>query len=511
MTSTDVSTEKLSTEAMTDNSELIGSRRLTLLLYAFGALTFMLCLGMGLNRYFDHDEFEALHTSWLLWIGDQPYVDFIQHHHLFVHYLLTPLFSVFGETTDVVVAARILSFVGLLLMAFATYRLTFEVSENRSMSLAAGVLLPAWVLFTTKAVEVRPDTPQTLLIIVGLVFVMRHDRLKDRYSLALAGVAFGLALIFLQKAAIPIILVALILLLRLFMGKLKWTDIGAIVAAGTLTLLPAVIFIALSNGLDVYWFWNFTYNNVYYDLRGIETYKLINNIRFIISMNTPLALLIPFAFMKRDRRLLELTFFAVGIFAFAVLTGRHNLQYYMPAFPVLSVLAGIGLLRLLSLRLPYAKALGYTLLVLSFVRPAINYGYNASFSNEDRLGKIAYVNEVARPDARVYDGNILFNIFRRDIDFLWYMVVPPYQAAQTLALLNDYDYDIYARIEEHMPDIIQVYNPNKPEDPPYLDASEPIISENYVPSPSYDGLYLLDDPELLRRESAYSSTVTERD
>jgi hypothetical protein len=32
-------------------------------------------------RFFDHDEFEYLHTTWYLQQGDLPYRDFYQNHH----------------------------------------------------------------------------------------------------------------------------------------------------------------------------------------------------------------------------------------------------------------------------------------------------------------------------------------------------------------------------------------------------------------------------------------------
>ena len=470
-------------------------------------VTFGLHLAMSLNRYFDHDEFEALHSSWLLWIGDRPYVDFIQHHHLLIHYLLTPLFSLFGADNDVIVAARVLNYVGLLLMGYLTYHLALELGSDKLTGLAAATFLPLWILYGVKAVELRPDVPMNVFTLLGLVLVTRHARLRDHYSLPLAGVAFAVALAFLQKAAIPILLVGAILLVRLFIKDLKLAGLGAIILAGTLALLPFALGVYLTSGFELYWLYNYTYNNVYYDLRGIETFKLTSNIRYAVVINTPLALLLPFAFLKPSRRHFELLFYAAGVLGFAVLTGRHNMQYYMLAFPVVSVFAALGLRELFRRRVRFASATALLLLVPGVVRPLINYAYAATYSGAPRLAKIDYVNQVARPDARVYDGNILFNVFRRDVDFLWYMVVPPYKAPETMAIIADYDYDVYARIEERRPDIIQVYNPNK-DNLAYLDAEQPVIRDNYLPSQAYDGLYLLNDPEVLSRERDYLGTLS---
>ena len=90
---------------------------LTLLVGALLALSLTLLFFMSVNRFFDHDEFEAMHTTWKMYQGQDIYTDFIQHHHPFMYYTLLPLYALFGSTTDVLIAARVFIFFQLVSLA----------------------------------------------------------------------------------------------------------------------------------------------------------------------------------------------------------------------------------------------------------------------------------------------------------------------------------------------------------------------------------------------------------
>ena len=52
----------------------------------FLALTFAL----SMFRFFDADEMEHVHSTWHVLHGAVPYVDFFQHHHPLLWYVLAP-------------------------------------------------------------------------------------------------------------------------------------------------------------------------------------------------------------------------------------------------------------------------------------------------------------------------------------------------------------------------------------------------------------------------------------
>ena len=96
---------------------------------------------MSLNRFFDHDEFEAMHTTWKMFQGGEIYTDFIQHHHPFMYYTLLPLYAIFGGTTDVLIAARVFIFFQLAGMLLLTYLIAFEVYRDRLIALTGTLFL----------------------------------------------------------------------------------------------------------------------------------------------------------------------------------------------------------------------------------------------------------------------------------------------------------------------------------------------------------------------------------
>ena len=51
--------------------------------------------------FFDLDEFEHLHASWLVSIGKIPYVDFFEHHNPLMWYITSPLFYIYENNVNI--------------------------------------------------------------------------------------------------------------------------------------------------------------------------------------------------------------------------------------------------------------------------------------------------------------------------------------------------------------------------------------------------------------------------
>ena len=447
------------------------------LLAASVALLFM----GSLNRFFDHDEFEAMHTAWYIFQGERIYEDFIQHHFPLLHYLLVPLYAVFGSTTETIIAARVAMFFNVLGMLVATYLIALEVYRKHLVAVVGTLFLTLITLFTAKAIEIRPDTPQSLFVFLGTYLVLRAFRTRARWTFILGGVCFGVAFLFLQKAVIFLGLVGLVMLARVWSRKLKFSEVVLFSAAAVAPVLPFVLYLFATKTLDTFIFWNFTYNSFYYTLRGWEYEKLVRNLGAVYKLNGVVILLFATTlFLLRKRRLeWELIFLIAGVAGFTLLSGRHNPQYYMLAFPFVAILAAKGL----ATGLGRHKALAAFVLIFAFAGPAEQmFSRVVTPSNAGQLAKIQYVLDLTDEDDYIYDGNIWFNLFRRDIDFIWYMAGPPYKARETLAALLDYDYNIYESIERFEPKVISDFG--------IENMGDPRIANHYVRSPEYDDLYI---------------------
>jgi hypothetical protein len=96
------------------------------------------------------------------------------------------------------------------------------------------------------------------------------------------------------------------------------------------------------------------------------------------------------------------------------------------------------------------------------------------------MAKLAYVHEVAGPDDYVYDGNLYFNVFRKDVDFLWYSTEPNLML-EPLQALTGYRYDPYELIERYEPKVISDLR---------IDVTDPRIAAHYEPVPQYPHMYV---------------------
>ena len=448
------------------------------------AASLVLLLFTSLGREFDHDEFEALHTAWKLWRGERIYEDFIQHHHPFTHYLLLPLYRLFGADLAVLSAARLLVFANLVALLLLTSLIAAEVYGDRLNAALSALLLSVTGLFIFKAIEIRPDVFQSSLGLLSLLLVVRFFRLRDRRLMVMGGVAAGLSILFLQKGIVFTGLVGFVLLGRWLWSYPRGRDIkfsDGLLFAGSVVgaVLPYALFLLVSGRLPTFVFYNYTFNTLYYDLRGYELGKLLGNAMTLFSQNTPVVLLfaVTLLLLPKGRLEWELVFLAAGVLGFAVATGRHNPQYYLLVWPLASVLAARGLTegfrgRLAALTLVFAVA------------PPLARGLSVALepTNRAQLAEIAYVLNVTDEDDYVYDGNITFNLFRRDVDFVWYLAGSPYKAVQTLAALRGYDYDVLRAIERYRPAVISTFG--------ISDLTDPRIARHYAPSARYPHLYL---------------------
>ena len=472
-----------SQQAPTVSSEpVVRSRLLFILAWVLLGVSVALLFLMSLNRFFDHDEFEAMHTTWKMFSGQEIYTDFIQHHHPFTYYTLLPLYTFFGGTTDVLIAARVVIFAFLAAMLTLTYLIAWELYQKHLTAVLGTLFLSFTSLFTAKAIEIRPDVPQALLGLLGVYLIVRFFRTRSQWLLVVSGLVFGVSILYLQKGIVFAGLVGLVLLGRWLFGRdIKFAQ--GLIFAGSVVLgvLPYVLYLLLSGEFQTFVFWNFTYNTLYYQLRGWEASKLVTNFNNLYTTNSLILLFfaVNMLFLRKRRLEWELLFLAAGVFGFTLLSGRQNPQYYLLIFPFVAVLATRGFTDVLSAR---KRVAALTLLFIAFI-PLVNQTRSALlYTSAPQLAKIQYVLDLTGPDDYVYDGNIFFNLFRRDVDFIWFMAGEPYKAAETLAVLKDYDYNVYRAIAAYKPKVISSFGIGN--------MNDPRIANHYVQSPEYDDLFI---------------------
>jgi hypothetical protein len=173
------------------------------------------------HRALDLDEFEHAHAAWSVSHGLLPYRDFFEHHPPAFYLLAAPLFGDPAVATNVAAAARALTlaraamWVITVLSVIAVYRIGVLVHGRLAGALAA-LLLATSSQFLESMLEFRPDVPAVLCLVAAILGVIGPDERdassRRRMQLFAAGVAFGAALLFTQKAifAAPGLMLALL-------------------------------------------------------------------------------------------------------------------------------------------------------------------------------------------------------------------------------------------------------------------------------------------------------------
>lgn len=430
---------------------------------------------MALQRDFDHDEFEAIKSTWKMFTGETIYVDFFQHHPPFFYYLLTPLISLLGESRTTLYAARVLMLgftLGILVMVHNVARLLF----SRRVAAVSVLFLLSITMFVGKAIEVRPDVPQTFFGLLSLWLIYRFFDSGRKGLLMLSALFLGLGFLVLQKIIFLILLVHLVLIYRVVRKQLRWSSLVQFSA-----LLLAVwggycFYLAYKGEFAQYWFFNFEFNmaSTGYSLRQAKVLiKYIAGFSGIVSLGLLLGL-----FAARTQPQRELAVMAVSLLGFAACYRAQWAQYYMPALPLVAIIAAAG-----WETVAHRHGLAALACLVAVALPSsAHYVYEAfARTNHWQLARIEYVLEHTNASDYVYDGDITFNLFRKDIDFFWYSVSER-ELLSKYKRLTGYRYDIYELIDKYEPKIISNYGID--------DVHHPVIQNYYRKDPVHKNLYL---------------------
>lgn len=436
------------------------------------AVSFCLALWSSLYRDFDHDEFEALHAAWLVFSGQTVYVDFFQHHHFLLYYLLAPLFSVFGEDVGVIMAARFISLgllLGIVWMSYKIARLVYD----RETALASAFLLSTTFMFIDKAIEIRPDVPFVFMALVSVWLLLRYRVSKKLGQLGASAAALFVAFLFLQKAVFFGIVIGIVFLYESYRRRFGWREYA--VFGGTFAVLLGgfIGYVSSAFGWTEYLFLNWELNTQL--LNGFPFYKYL--LRSVAQ--SPVFWLLFLAgllIMIRRRTGDVIALFAVGLLGSVVLVKSPFPQYFLMSLPFVAMVAA-GALIAMTRRWP-RSAVALMAISVAWSVGSVWYMWK---SNDQQLAKIEYVLAETGPEDRVYDGDAQFNIFRKDIDYFWFSVKPKTGNLTAYRLMREYSYDPYQSISEKQPKVIS---------DSFIRMKEPAVAEHYTRSPLFKDIYI---------------------
>jgi len=422
------------------------------------------------NRSFDHDEFEHIHSAWLLLEGQIPYTDFFQHHNGLLWILIAPIIAVFGETVTAIFAVRVFTFLILLGTAFITYKSVKTMTGSVKCALFTLLWLFVTDIFHAKSIEVRPELPQTFFIMLSFYFLINYLQLGQKVKdLSLSFLSVSIAFVFIQKTAFYIAAYCAVLFIIFITKKLPIKTFLKATPWALLPLIASLAYLLASGSLNDYWITNWPLNLKWIGSSSpgkVDALVVFHIVTLVIGM------LISFGyiFMLKKKPLLALAGF-LGLIQFfaAIATGKYLKQYFYPVIFFFSIV-GADLFFIIYHNVkkrykPAALTILTCLLLLSPLFPlngSIKLLYSKYGNNSQQINRIDYVLKNTTKNDFVYDGDIQFNVFRKDLHYFWFSVKPgagleSYQKN----IGNKYDdYDIYKLIDEKKPKFISDHSLN---------------------------------------------------
>jgi len=430
----------------------------------------------SLNRVFDNDEFEAIHSAWKIAQGQTIFVDFFQHHHPFLYYLLVPIIKLFGATITTLLAARLLMLSMVFAMGMVTYFLARTIF-NKQAALISLFVLYAYHIFVIKAIEIRPDVPMVLFGMIALLFLFTYLKQRSFWQLIISALSLGVSFLFLQKAIFFMFFVGIALLIDVIR---KQTSIAHLLQYGVLTIVPILAYLAyllFTNTFREYFIFNWILNMRYggYD-------PPTPAILYSFS-KTPLTyLLYAIALMFYLKKPLEkyFGFISLGLFASVLLYRLPYQQYLLPATLPIAILVAHSICSFFAKYSQKQFLIPGMILVMSLF-PTTAYLKRIFFqNNKPQIKKIRYVASILDKNDYVHDFNLSaysWNLYWNDLDFFWFSPAMLHRYQK----FSGYKYDQYKLIKKLKPKLIGEKS---------LEPAHPVIQQHYRRSKRFNDIFV---------------------
>ena len=432
------------------------------------------------NRNFDVDEIEHLHTGWKILQGQQIFVDFFQHHHPFLHYLLAYIITIFGETTDTIFAGRYVMALMMVGILTVTYLLSIRIFKSAEIGIISMILTVTVVSFYMKSIEVRPDVPQALTGLLSIYFLFTFYDKKSTSSLIASAVFLAVSYLFLQKTIILILIIGLFLLYDLIRKRIGFREV--LIYAGTflICISPYYLYLLISGSYKEYFVMNWLINLSYPQEVRISTFigqTLREN--FITGALYFLGI-IKLVRMDNQRRFVLLS---LSLFISILILMIPWRQYFIMVIPLIAIIASYTIYSISKNKLVRIIVLIAAIFIPIFVV------HNGLFKMNNKkqsvqIDRINYVLSITNENDKIYDPRCLFNLYREDIDYFWFCTGKN-TCLDIYRKLNGYEYDIYDLIAKEKPKVVSTLYIN--------DLNNENIRNNYEASDYYDDILIRKD------------------
>lgn len=246
-------------------------------------------------RSFNPDEFQHVHAAWSVARGQTLYRDFFEHHHPVTAWALAvplrnrPVEHDFASAWSFLINAR-RGFYALNLLTLLGAAFLARGLWGRGGVVAAAFLAGAMV-FWENGVEIRPDVPGALLVLLAALTQFRAGRRNEGLGFFISGLLWGAALGVSPKAVFPAIGAAIPLALGprnlpLPERRRGWR-LACLWVAGTVLVLGATALVLTAQGaLSAFWSYGVKWNLGYASRfgPGPAFFRLLRDTPLVIAL-----------------------------------------------------------------------------------------------------------------------------------------------------------------------------------------------------------------------------------
>lgn len=424
-----------------------------------------------LYRFFDHDELEHIHSAWYVAGGYHPYRDFFQVHHPLLWVVLAPWIWLFGAAVPTMFWLRGLMMAFTLGSIVMVCRIAREMSRSGEVGRMAALLLASTVMFWEKGIEVRPDVPMVFFALSSILWLFRFFYYKRDKYLLYSGLLASLSFLFLQKSVFLLAGCGIIFIFYLVKREMTIKQV-LVFACGVLLPLSGLLGYLLATGS----FHEYTITNWLLHPHIKATFSPHHTLLGLFAENTFswlifLVAVVWVAFKGSDRRLKTVTVLAAVHFLGIFFIPRPFKQNFMLLVALLSIPAAY-LIKFICVRYKWGDLQKIRLFSVIVIVPLLVLTVMVFLSHRPQLQRIRYVLENSDKTDLVYDGDIKFNLFRRDIHYFWYGL----RRGKEFDAYNDVtggmpaDYDVCRLIRQKQPRFISDF---------FLNLSRCRLNSNY--------------------------------
>lgn len=363
----------------------------------------------------DGDTLEHVHSSWLVYHGNIPYKDFFQHHNPLLWYVGAPFVGMYEYTLRAVDAVNLLTVTVTGVTVFYVYRLHKNFLTNALGGLIASAfcLLPQDSLYNK---DFKPDNYMTACLVIGIYYLLSHVKTKKLLDICISFLFFFAAFMFTQKAILILFFIGVITIYLIYNHQIKFKDS---IQGAILPILIYLVFLTFLYSKDILTFYfraNFELNahiSAVFDVRRFITPSPEMLVPIFLSFYALLG-------VSRENMAVKIvSMIFIAEFWIRMYYFNPFIYYFAFLHVIASVMAGIAAVKLTK-KYKYAVWLFliYFLCLGGFY--AEKYSKRITVGDSYKYGAAGFVLENTNPCDYVVNGyRIGYNLFNKDVDFIW--------------------------------------------------------------------------------------------